>query len=73
MSVHPILLRAVLTAVVAEITNEQREALYSPDDGIRFEAEDDLVGDIMVAMASLDGTIRDACASLGSHQRKDHR
>ncbi|MDR6513338.1 hypothetical protein J2792_004232 [Novosphingobium capsulatum] len=54
MSIHPILLRALLTAVVAEIRDEQREALASGTMAVRIAAEDRLVDNLMVAIASAD-------------------
>ncbi|MET3473269.1 putative Ntn-hydrolase superfamily protein [Novosphingobium sp. 1529] len=55
MSIHPILLRALLTAIVAEISDEQREALASATTTARIAAEDRLVDDLMAAMAIADG------------------
>ncbi|WP_179505791.1 MULTISPECIES: hypothetical protein [unclassified Sphingomonas] len=54
MSIHPILLRALLTAVVAEIRDEQREALASGTMAVRIAAEDRLVDDLMAAIAIAD-------------------
>ncbi|WP_179506253.1 MULTISPECIES: hypothetical protein [unclassified Sphingomonas] len=54
MSIHPILLRALLTAVVAEISDEQRDALASGTIAVRIAAEDRLVDDLMAAMAIAD-------------------
>ena len=54
MSIHPILLRALLTAVVAEIRDEQREALASRTTTARIAAEDRLGDDLMAVMAIAD-------------------
>ncbi|NMN07371.1 MULTISPECIES: hypothetical protein [unclassified Novosphingobium] len=54
MTIHPILLRALLTAIVAEIRDEQREALASGTMTVRIAAEDRLVDDLMAAIASAD-------------------
>ncbi|WP_022676100.1 hypothetical protein [Novosphingobium sp. B-7] len=54
MSIHPILLRALLTAIVAEISDEQRDALASGTTTVRIAAEDRLVDDLMAAMAIAD-------------------
>ncbi len=54
MTIHPILLRALLTAVVAEIGDEQREALASGTTTTRIAAEDRLVDDLMAAMVIAD-------------------
>lgn len=54
MTIHPILLRALLTAVVAEMREEQREALASGTIAVRIAAEDRLVDDLMAAMAIAD-------------------
>jgi hypothetical protein len=54
MRIHPILLRALLTAVVAEIGDEQREALASGTTTARIAAEDRLVDDLMAVMAMAD-------------------
>ncbi|KPF54079.1 hypothetical protein IP65_09780 [Novosphingobium sp. AAP1] len=54
MTIHPILLRALLTAVVAEIGDEQRETLTSGTTTARIAAEDRLVDDLMAAIATAD-------------------
>ena len=54
MTIHPVLLRALLTAVVAEVGDEQREALASGTTTARIAAEDRLVDDLMAAIAIAD-------------------
>ncbi|MET3472078.1 hypothetical protein ABIC78_002613 [Novosphingobium sp. 1529] len=54
MRIHPVLLRALLTAVVAEISDEQRAALASGTTTARIAAEDRLVDDLMAVMAMAD-------------------
>ena len=54
MTIHPILLRALLTAIVAEISDEQREALASDKTTARIATEDRLVDDLMAAIAIAD-------------------
>ena len=54
MTIHPLLPRALLTAVVAEIGDEQREALASGTTTARIAAEDRLVDDLMAAIAIAD-------------------
>ncbi|WP_232496203.1 hypothetical protein [Novosphingobium kaempferiae] len=54
MNIHPILLRGLLTAVVAEITAEQRELLCSVDGGVMIVAEDYLVNRITFVIAAVE-------------------
>lgn len=55
MSIHPVLLRALLTAVVAEMDAGQREALCATANVVRIAAEDRLVDDLIGAIAQADG------------------
>lgn len=72
MSIQPIFLRAMLMAVVAEISAGQREALCSADDAARIAAEDRLVGDVMIAVAAVDKNSEEVGASLEFHKYEQH-